>query len=478
SSLINTNYEALADYIFASRALGSKSMFEKINEVEPGYMVTVDRQRGDVKVKKYWDLEFNYNTSRSLDDVKEELFFLLDDAVKVHCRSDAPLGCHLSGGMDTSIIVALAARYRENMNTFSIKFSDEPYIDETKYAKAVASKAGTQYQEGYPSAANMATLLPILQWHMDAPMATDGGFSYFTVSHLARESVKVTLTGHGGDEVFAGYPAQFYASYNTTEMFKQQLDPNRIAPIQQGNKIIEKYLQKGFKGIYKSVIKRFFTGRESLEDLWIKLHCGNLPEDNVFLQQSFINSLQGYSPRDDYVKPLKENNAEYTLDKCLYHDLRIYLPGLLHLEDRASMALSLESRVPIIDYRIVEFLATIPPEQKVVDLKPKYLLREIGSSLLPDIVRKREDKSGFKVPGKFWFTPEVKDFVKNILLSSDSLNRGIFKENVLKAAYDAPSNLLTWNIMNIELWFKIFIDRDPNWTDKTGLENLPSIHKS
>ena len=461
------DYEAIADYCFAGRALGNKTMFQNIKEIEPGYMISIDKINKHVQVKKYWDVFYDYNYSRTDMEAQEELFHLLDDSVKVHCRSDAPLGCHLSGGLDTSTIVGLAARHRKSLKTFSIKFSDDAYIDETRYAKAVAKHVGVDYHESMPSAADVASLLPSIMWHMDIPMATRGGLYYFLVSQLAKEHVKVSLTGHGGDELFAGYPAQFLASYKSTDMFEFNRDPHLVIKSSLRKKLVEGLVFKGPSGIYRYIRNRLYKGKKTFEDIWIQLHCGHLPDDNPIFQKDFVKSLRGYSPKDDYIRPLLEVNTDQILDKCLYHDLRIYLPALLHLEDRASMAVSIESRVPLLDYRIVEFLATVPPEQKVNGMQPKYLLRQIASSLLPEQVWKRKDKRHFPAPVKFLLSKDIMEMTKDILLSSDSLKRGIFKPLALKnALYDTNQS---WFLMNIELWFKFFIDKNPYWLSKKTL---------
>lgn len=456
--------QGIADYLFAGRALSNKTMFENIKEVEPGHMIIVDKMKKVVQVKKYWDVIYDYNNSRTDKQVQEELFNLLDDSVRLHCRSDASLGCHLSGGLDTSTIVSLAARYRKNLKSFSIKFSDDNYIDETHYAKAVASHVGFNYYEEAPAAADMARLLPYLMWHMDLPMANEGGFAYYTVSQLAKKHVKVSLTGHGGDELFAGYPAQFKASFNSTDMFHLHKDPDQVAMTSLKRRLINSIFHKGPAGMYRSIRNRLFKGEKTFEDKWINLHCGHLPDDNPIFQKDFIRGLRGYSPRDDYLKPLLDVNTDQILDKCLYHDLRIYLPSLLHLEDRVSMAVSIESRVPFLDYRIVEFLATIPPEQKLNGMQPKYLLRQIASSLLPEQVWQRKEKFHFSMPIKFYFSKEMKEMTRKILLSPESIKRGIFKPKALKHACNDINQ--TWSLMNVELWFKLFIDKDPHWLSK------------
>lgn len=466
------DYHALSDYLFAGRALGDKTVFENIKSLEPGHMINIIKTEKKVTVNRYWDILYDYDRSRSDSDLIEELSFLLNDAVKIHCRSDASLGCHLSGGLDSSTIVALASKHRKPLKTFSIKFSDEAHIDETKYAKSVASYVGADYFQSTPSPLDFRDAFPSLIWYMDMPMATNGGFSYFAVSKLAHQHVKVSLTGHGGDEVFAGYPAQFAASYNSTNMFSfDKLSTHTDRRISFRN-FLANVIQKTPRGIYHSIRNRLFKKDLSFEDTWIYLHCAALPPLDTRLNKDFVRELHGYSPRDNYLDALMAPNTEELLDRCLYHDLKVYLPSLLHLEDRASMAVSIESRLPFLDFRIVELLGTVPPDQKVKGMQPKHLLRQIAASCLPDNVLKRQDKFAFPIPDKLWASNEVNEMTKEILLSEQSKNRGIFKESALRAASNNLS--YAWPILNIELWFKLFIDKDSQWIDSLKISKALS----
>lgn len=453
--------QALADYYFCGRALGDKTMFRNIREVEPGHWLNVDLETGRHQIRKYWRLQYSYDRSRSDEAVKEELFHVLDQSVKIHCRSDASLGCHLSGGLDTSTVVALASRWRPGLKTFSIRFAEEGYLDETHFARAVSRHVGATYCESSPDSKDLSSRLPYLIWHMDVPMATQGGFAYFMTSQLARPHVKVTLTGHGGDELFAGYPAQFLASFGHSNMFVRQKYSQEHDYSPLGQSLIGKIFRRGLVGLSQSIQDRIFKREKSFNGLWIDLHCARLP--GAFTAD-FMTSLAGYTPVDDYLKPLQEVGTEEALDKCLYHDLRVYLPSLLHLEDRVSMALSIESRVPFLDNHLVEFLATVPPEQKVRGLEPKYLLRQVASKLLPEEVWARRDKCNFRVPDNFWGSKQMKDLTEEILIAPESLRRGIFRPDILKKACQYGD--ITWPLVNVELWFKIFIDRDPNWVDR------------
>jgi asparagine synthase (glutamine-hydrolysing) len=459
--------QALADYMFCGRALRGKTMFRNIREVEPGHWLSVDLETGRPVIRKYWQLHYNYDRSRSDEAVKEELLYRLDESVKIHCRSDAALGSHLSGGLDSSTVAALAARHREGLKTFSIRFTEQGFLDETHFAKDVARHVGAEYCEGEPNPMDMASRLPYLLWHMDVPMASQGGFAYFTASQLAQRHVKVSLTGHGGDELFAGYPAQFQASFGHTDMFARQNYSQRVAKAPIERSLVKSLLGPGMVGLCKSVKEQLFTPERTLQDIWIKLHCNQWPKGNPVFQTDFMKGLDGYTPADDYSKPFQETDTDQVLDQCLYHDLVTYLPSLLHLEDRVSMALSIESRVPLLDYRIAEFLATVPPEQKVRGLVPKHLLRQVASELLPKGVWNRKDKCNFPVPDNFWMSREMKEFTESVLIAPESRQRGIFKPETLKQACHYGN--MTWPLVNVELWFKIFIDRDPNWTDRIAL---------
>ena len=345
-------------------------MFRNIREVEPGHWLSVDLETGRPVIRKYWQLHYNYDRSRSDEAVKEELLYRLDESVKIHCRSDAALGAHLSGGLDSSTVAALAARHRQGLKTFSIRFAENGFLDETRFAKAVARHVGAEYCEGEPTPMDMATRLPYLLWHMDVPMASQGGFAYFMTSQLAQRHVKVSLTGHGGDELFAGYPAQFQASFGRTDMFLQMNYSHRIAKAPIERSVIKSLFDRGLVGLYRSVQDRLFKPEKNIRDLWIQLHCNHWPGGNPIFETDFRKGLDGYTPVDDYTKPFHEVGTDQVLDQCLYHDLVTYLPSLLHLEDRVSMALSIESRVPLLDHRLVEYLATVPPDQKVRGLVP------------------------------------------------------------------------------------------------------------
>jgi asparagine synthase (glutamine-hydrolysing) len=174
--------------------------------------------------------------------------------------------------------------------------------------------------------------------------------------------------------------------------------------------------------------------------------------------------LNGYSPLPDYLSAFVGAPTNELLDRCLYHDLRCYLPGLLYMEDRVSMSASVESRVPLLDHRIIEFMATVPPLQKVPGMQPKALLRAAARDAIPDVIRNRRDKRPFPVPFRVWIRDELEGMARDVLTAPQSLERGIINPDRLRR-WDLGHQEI-WGALNVELWFRVFIDRDPVWTEQ------------
>src|SRR5262249_17239546 len=160
------------------------------------------------------------------------------------------------------------------------------------------------------------------------------------------------------------------------------------------------------------------------EQLWMSLHCGRIPSMNPLYSPRFVQDLRGYSPVDDYLSAFRTAPTEELFDKCLYHDLRCYLPGLLHMEDRVSMSVSVESRVPCLDQRLIEFLATVPPDERGPGMHPKALLRAAARDAIPPVIRNRGDKRLFPVPFRFWIRDVLEPMAKEVLQSPQCLDRG------------------------------------------------------
>jgi asparagine synthase (glutamine-hydrolysing) len=189
------------------------------------------------------------------------------------------------------------------------------------------------------------------------------------------------------------------------------------------------------------------------------LHTGFAPRRNPLVSSAYVASIGDYSPVEDYLTPFRDAQTSELLDRCLYHDVRSYLPALLHMEDRMSMSVSVESRTPLLDHKLVEFMASVPPLQKVPGMQPKGLLREAAKGAIPEIIRKRSDKRPFPVPFDHWAGGILADMSREVLLSPQSLDRGILSPDRLRR-WDLDTQEL-WLALNLELWFQIFVDNDP-----------------
>lgn len=453
------DHEGLADQLFTGYPQADRTLFRGVRQLPPG--CCLELHDGRLEVRPYWSVHYKYAPARSEATVLEELGTLLDDAVRLHCRSDAPLGAHLSGGVDSSTVAALAARVRPGLPTFSIRFAEGGIFDESVHARAVAAAIGSRHYEDTPQPAELDALLATLIWHMDMPMVSSGGFAYFAGARLARRHVTVALTGHGGDEVFGGYPAQFQVAYGHTGAFDlaaraRQLDEppmRRLAALLR---------REGVGGLWQRVRGRVRPAAPlSPEALWIRLHCGTPLHERPQLHRGFLRALGGYDPRADYLRHFTDAPTDQLFDRALHHDLRCYLPGLLHMEDRVSMAMALESRVPLLDHRIIEYLATVPPAQKVRPDESKRLLRSIMAGVLPESVRTRRDKGAFMAPVAQWFDGALATLGDDILRAPACLDRGLFDPDYIRRL--RPGGSEVWSMVNLELWCRIFLDEDPAW---------------
>ena len=467
SSLRRADDEALADYLFAGGALGARTGFADVRQLEPGHWLTY--RDGQVEIGRYWDLTYHYEEPSREADLLAELAWLVDDAVRIQTRSDVPVGSHLSGGLDSSAVASHAARYVRALKTFSIGFSESPYYDETEHARTVAAHIGATHLAEIATSQDFARLLPAMIYHMDFALPTEGSFGYLSVSRLAKRHVKVSLTGHGGDEIFAGYPKHFGVAFGSTSMFNTSDRPDEEHSIMGRARAVLR--REGMAGVMERLDHRLRRQARSFEDRWVSSHCSVEPSRHPLLHSRFVRRLGGYSPRQRYVGALYEATTDEILDKCLYHDLRVYLPQLLAMEDRMSMAVSLESRVPLLDHRIVELMGRIHPTLKVRGRQPKRLLKEIVRPLLPGKICERQDKRPFPVPVRRWLSGELAGAVRDILQSPRCLDRGIFDPDRLREGVISARHV--WQLVNIELWFRIFVDRDPYWVEQAASLTVP-----
>lgn len=459
------NPEGLQDYLTFQFCLDEKTLFKGINKLEPGHCLSAHYEGDSLKVqtRQYWDLQYN------IDEEHDERYFidtlsgLIDDSIRLHMRSDVPLGAHLSGGLDSSAIVCLASRMLggEKMHTFTGAFSEGPQFDETAYAKEVSSFAGTQYNEIYIPAGNeLADMLPRLMYYMDEPLAGPGVIPQYYVSQLASQHVKVVMGGQGGDELFIGY-ARYMALYLEkclSGAIYQTANENRYAvsleSIVPNLPLLATY-QPMLQGLWKNGLfaphdQRYFSLLDRSEGM------------AQLFNQGALQGNGGYSSFESFQRIFNREGLHSLVNQMTYFDLKGSLPALLHVEDRTSMAASIESRVPLLDHRIVEFMATIPPNIKFAEGRMKHLFKESVRSAVPQSIFERKDKMGFPTPLTQWTKGVARDFVRDTLLSDRARQRGLYDVAAVEKTLgnEREFGRVVWGLLCLELWHRIFIDGD------------------
>ena len=387
---------------------------------------------------------------------------MIEDAVCIQMRSDVPVGAYLSGGMDSSIVTTLASRLSSTpLKTFTGAFREGPQFDETRFAHDVAAACGAEPRTIYPTEDDFVDLMPKLVYHMDEPAAGPGLFPQFMVSRLAAREVKVCLGGQGGDEIFGGY-ARYVVAYleqaikgaifETHEEGEHIVSLHTILPnLPYLRAYVPMLARFQAEGVFEPMDRRFFRLIDRSE--------GTL---GVF-STDFRTSCDSEAVFARFQKIFNHPDTLSYYNKMTHYDMVASLPALLHVEDRVSMAASLESRVPLLDRRIADLVAGMPPAMKFKGAEMKFILKKATHGLLPASVAARKDKMGFPVPLHLWARNRARTFFADTLLSSACRQRGLFDPAAVERLMqneDAFGRRL-WGLLNVELWHRQFIDSRP-----------------
>jgi len=451
--------DGLNDYLTFQYTLGTATMFKGVRKVLPAHLEVFDLSNGSSTSRRYWQPRYDIDHSRDEASFVEELKFLLRDSVRVQMRSDVPVGAYLSGGLDSSAVTLLAAAETPHaLTTFTGAFREGPEFDETEHARAVAQRCGATMEIAYPTLREFIDLMPQLAYHMDEPAAGPGLFPQFIVSRLAAGRVKVCLGGQGGDEIFGGY-ARYVIAY-LDQALKSAIDGVdresglgiTLADLGPNLKYVNQYvpLLKRFlaQGLFDEPALRYFSLMDRSE--------GSLDAFSPDFRRAY--DRRAVFARFQSVFDAADTPSYY--NRMLNYDLMTSLPALLQVEDRVSMAVSLESRVPLLDARIVELVARVPPAIKFKGGEMKYLFKRAIRDLLPPTVLNRKDKMGFPVPLQQWARGAARDFFQDILLSQRARQRGLFDTAAVSRliTQDAAYSRVLWGMLQLELWHREFID--------------------
>lgn len=457
----SVNQHALQEYLTFQFVLHDQTLFQDILKIEPGEYLEIGLDGRITEKRKYWEPVYQINTTKSNEEFLDEILVTLENSLSIQVRSDVPVGAYLSGGIDSSSVAILASKnYFSKFKTFSGGFRDEGPFDETSFARLVSTSIEADHHEIFPTEDDFIDTFDSLIYHMDEPAAGPGLFPQYMVSKLAAEHVKVVLGGQGGDEIFGGYTRYLVAYLEQClkgSIFDTQEEGQHIvtlASIVPNLTLLKQYvpmIQSQFsEGLFETMDKRYYqliNRSPSLDRIYTDELVNSRNEERIFERFTTIfNSV---------------NSTSY-FNKMTFFDLRTLLPALLHIEDRVSMAVSLESRVPFLDKRLVELVNTIPPTMKFAGGKPKHMLIESVKNLLPKEIVERKDKMGFPVPINAWMQKgNVSTFLKDTFHSKKTRERGLVDVDRLTNQIHRTGKFSRdiWGALSLEKWFQTFIDK-------------------
>jgi asparagine synthase (glutamine-hydrolysing) len=443
------------------------TIFKNIHKLPPGHFLTF--AGGRVHTEQYWDFNFEPAESRKPEDYLEELRELLNESVRLRLISEVPLGAFLSGGVDSSTVVALMARHmNQPVKTFSIGFHEDSY-NELKYARLTAKKLGTDHHEFFVTP-QICDIIDDLIWHFDEPFADPSAIPTFMVSKLARDHVTVALSGDGGDELFAGYTHYVVQeSRRAVSSLPRALREGVMRPLSY-------HLPHGAWG-------RNYLHNISLDPIDRYLdslsYFTELGKRSLYTSE-FARALQ---TTDGVARRFREYAARVktseTLDRLLYIDGKTYLPGdILTKVDRMSMATSLEVRVPLLDHKLIDFVTKVPASLKLAGTETKHLLKLVAKDLIPAEILNRP-KQGFGIPLEQWINRQLRDQIRDILSEPRTRQRGYLNYDYVDLILDEhhkgrrDHSQPLWSLLIFELWHRRYIDHSPRRSEARESDALP-----
>ena len=454
---IETDRESFTEYLTFQFCLGGKTLFKGISELLPAHTLRV--ANGALETSRYWQVYYNLDFNHTTRYFTERLHELLADSVRMHLRSDVPVGAYISGGLDSSTVAAMARPHaRGAFLGFNGRFAAGPDYDESRYARALAEREGIELLEIEISPDDFITYLPRVIYHLDYPVAGPGSFPQYMVSQLAAKHRKVVLGGQGGDEVFGGYTRYLIAYFE--QCIKAAVD----GTMHNGNFVVTyESIIPNLTALrnYKPLLQEFW--REGLFDDMDRRYFRLINRAPHLGDEIHWDALRAYDPFETFRHLFYSDNVgkQSYFDLMTHFDFRTLLPALLQVEDRMSMAHGLESRVPLLDHPLVEFAATIPADVKFRNGTLKHILKDVAQPYLPDVIVNRTDKMGFPTPWTEWSKGEVRDWVIDILSSGRARQRDLIDNRRVVKQIESESRFgrNTWGLFCLEVWQQEFHDR-------------------
>ncbi|QDJ50208.1 asparagine synthase (glutamine-hydrolyzing) [Bordetella hinzii] len=459
---VKTDVNALHDYFAFQFCLGEKTLFDGVRQLKPAHCGYVDASLG-LQQRQYWEVHYDLDWDHTERYFVEQVRERLRDSVTLHMRSDVEVGAYISGGVDSSLVAAMARQERkgERFQGFTGKFSFSESFDESRYAQVLADEHDIQLHQVDISENDFVDDISKVIYHLDQPVAGPGSFPQYEVSRLAKNHVKVVLGGQGSDEMFGGYARYLIAYWE--QCIKGALD----GTMHNGNYIVTyESIIPNLRTLrnYKPLIQEFMAEGifDSRDKRYYRLINRSNTFGNVVNWDMFANKASSF---DDFKEIFWGKNVgqESYFDSITHFDFKTLLPALLQVEDRMSMAHGIESRVPFLDHKLIELVATVPANVKFQNGELKRLLRLAFQDTLPQAIRERKDKMGFPVPLQVWMKQggKAREFILDTFRGANARTReylapGFDIETMMQQEGLFSRNI--WAFLSLELWQQQFHD--------------------
>jgi asparagine synthase (glutamine-hydrolysing) len=455
------NPRGLANFLAFGHAVAPETIYQNIYKLSPGHYLLV--KNGHIQIAQYWDVgdepQLPDGAVLTEDEYAERILSLLDDSVRRRMIADVPVGAFLSGGVDSSTVVALMKQHATGpVKTFSLGFSIGGAYNELSDAHRVADYLRTEHHELQVEHVDLVQTLRTLIYHYDEPFGDAAGFPIYLLSRFAREHVKVVLAGDGGDELFGGY---------------RRYVADQLAPVYQRlpgfltDTLIPGCVERlpRLRRIKRMVQTLPITDPARRYAAWLLLFTPEMQAE--LLQPDVYDAVSNYDPvwpYPRYYAGLNSATAADHLNRLMYVDLKTWLADVyMEKTDKATMACSLEARLPLLDHRLVELAFQIPSHHKIRGLATKRIFKRAVRRLIPAEVL-RKPKHGFSVPTDPWFRGELKSFTREVLLDERTRRRGYFNMSVVERLWREHVegrnvwDTHLWLLLNFELWHRIYLD--------------------
>lgn len=447
-----TNISMLDFYLSLGYVPGRETLFKNIYKLEPGQYLLLNKEH-NVRRTEYWDIDAIQEEKICYSEACSRLWDILRESVRIRLMSEVPLGVFLSGGLDSSVIVALMSQAQsQSIKTFSVGYEDEPNISELKYARIIADRFKTEHHEFYLTPNDLFDSIETLLEYAEEPLVESAGIALYKLAKLAKPMATVLLSGEGADEILAGY--QIYPKMQSMDRIYRiySMLPKKIADklltMYNGSEKADKYIDWVREPFVKRYRSLSFDLSSSIKET---MYAPDLRKNATAAFENYFMSLHN--------KVLNKT----MLRRMLYIDTKSWLAeDILLKADRMTMAASVELRAPFLDQKLIEFSSSLPDDYKLKNGRGKYILRDIMKDMLPDEILYRR-KRGFPVPLTSWFSGELKEKARNLLTNEKAMGRGYFKPKYVHGLFDRIEKgedlgKRIFSLITLELWHRKYID--------------------